>query len=198
MRFIEPLEAGSTYHIFNRGINGENIFNERRNYYHFLDKYNEYCSDILETYAYALLKNHFHFLVKVKENIIIQRRDGKGEIELNASRQLSHFFNSYAQSFNKAYNRHGKLLEEPFRRKSADNCAYFTSLIYYIHTNPQHHSFVSDFREWEFTSWNALLNDKPTFLAKEKVIEWFGSRENFEKAHVGNIPLNTIFHLKIE
>ena len=54
MRIIEPLEAGNIYHIFNRGINGENIFREKRNYVYFIDKYKEYCSDILETYAYSL------------------------------------------------------------------------------------------------------------------------------------------------
>ncbi len=198
MRIIEPLEAGNIYHLFNRGINGENIFKEPRNYYHFLDKYKEYCSDILETYTYALLKNHFHLMVKVKENIIVLRRDGKGEIELNASKQLSHFFNSYVQSYNTAYNRHGKLLEEPFKRKMVDGDSYFTSLIYYIHFNPQHHGFTTDFRNWEFTSWHALLSDKETFLATEKVIEWFGSKNHFVNAHVGNAGLTDISHLLME
>ncbi len=198
MRIIEPLEAENIYHLFNRGINGENIFKEPRNYYHFLDKYKEYCSDILETYTYALLKNHFHLMVKVKENIIVLRRDGKGEIELNASKQLSHFFNSYVQSYNTAYNRHGKLLEEPFKRKMVDGDSYFTSLIYYIHFNPQHHGFTTDFRNWEFTSWHALLSDKETFLATEKVIEWFGSKNHFVNAHVGNAGLTDISHLLME
>lgn len=198
MRIIEPLEAGNIYHLYNRGINGENIFKEKRNYYHFLNKYKEHCSDILETYAYALLKNHFHLMIKVKENIIVTRRDGKGEIELNASKQLSHFFNCYAQSFNTAYKRHGKLLEVPFSRKLIDSDDYFTSLIYYIHFNPQHHQFVNDFRDWEFTSWHALLDDKQTFLAKEKVMEWFGSTRNFVDAHLGNMPLDNISHLIME
>ena len=30
-----PLEPGKYYHIYNRGNNRENIFNERRNYAHF-------------------------------------------------------------------------------------------------------------------------------------------------------------------
>ncbi len=198
MRIIEPLKAGNIYHLFNRGINGENIFKETRNYYYFLDKYKEYCSDILETYAFALLKNHFHLMVKIKENIFVARRDGKAEIELNASRQLSHFFNSYAQSYNAAYNRHGKLLEEPFKRKMVDVDGYFTSLIYYIHFNPQQHGFITDFRNWEFTSWHALLSDKETFLAKEKIMEWFGSKKHFVDAHVVNAGLTDIHHLIIE
>ena len=198
MQIIEPLEEGRIYHIYNRGINGTDIFNERRNYYYFLDKYQEYCSEILETYAYALLKNHFHLLVKVMENIIIPRNDGKGEIQLKASKQLSHFFNSYVQSFNNAYNRHGKLLEEPFKRKIIDSDEYYTSLIYYIHFNPQYHQFVADFRNWEFSSWHKIIDNSATFISRDKVLEWFGSKKQFVDAHIGNMPLNNISKLIIE
>ena len=198
MRFIEPLEAGNIYHLFNRGINSEDIFKEKRNYYYFLEKYKEYCSDILETYAYALLKNHFHLMVSVKENVIVKRKDGKGDIQLNASKQLSHFFNSYAQAFNKAYSRHGKLLEEPFKSKLVDNDSYFTSLIYYIHFNPQNHEFVNDFRDWEFTSWHSFSDNQNASLEKLKVIEWFGTLEHFKEAHAGNMPVANISHLIIE
>lgn len=198
MRMIESLEAGQVYHIINRGINGEDLFKEKRNYHHFLNKYQEYCADILEIYAYALLKNHFHLLVKVKEDVTIKRKDGKGEIELNASRQLSHFFNAYAQSYNKAYKRHGKLLEEPFKRKIVSNEDYFTSLIYYIHFNPQQHKFVTDFRDWEFTSWHTINNAGTSFLQKEKVIDWFGSINRLVDAHIGNMPLANISHLVLE
>ena len=198
MRIIEPLEAGKVYHIYNRGINGADIFNEKRNYYYFLNKYQKYCNCILETYAYALLKNHFHLLVKVKENIFVPGKDGKGDIELKASRQLSHFFNSYAQSFNKAYHRHGKLLEEPFRRKSIENDTYFTSLIYYIHFNPQYHQFVKDFRKWEFTSWHSILDENTSLISREKIVEWFGSKEQFIAAHLGNMPVNNNSELLFE
>ena len=200
MRIIEPLEEGNTYHLFNRGINGENIFKEERNYNYFLQKYNEYCSPVLETYAYALLKNHFHLLVKVKENIVETRRDGKGEIKLNASRQLSHFFNSYAQAINKSFNRHGKLFEEPFNRILVNSENYFTSLIYYIHFNPQLHLFVKDFRDWNFTSYHSLLsnNSDNDFLEKAKVIEWFGNKSFFREAHIGNMPFSNISDLVIE
>lgn len=198
MRIIEPLRAGNIYHIFNRGINSENIFEQTRNYYYFLDKYKEYCTDILETYAYALLKNHFHLMVKVKENIKVSRRDGNGEIELNASKQLSHFFNCYAQSINAAYHRHGKLLEEPFRRVLIDNDQYFTTLIKYIHFNPQHHNFVGDFREWQFTSWHSIQNDSDTFIARERVFEWFGSKENFENVHLEKLAADSILQYTFE
>lgn len=198
MRIIEKLEPGYIYHIYNRGNNGEDIFKEARNYYFFLQKYIEYCSPVFETYAYALLKNHFHLMVKIKEKVIVQRHDGKGEIELNPSRQLSHFFNAYSQAINKASHRHGKLFEEPFKRKKIDSDNYFTSLIYYIHFNAQHHGFANDFREWEFSSWHHYLSNENGVIQKQTVLDWFGSTQLFINAHVSNANFETISHLIIE
>ena len=64
----EPLQEGYYYHIYKRGNNREDIFREEANYQFFLEKYWEYYFPILETYAYCLLKNHFHFLVKIRKS----------------------------------------------------------------------------------------------------------------------------------
>jgi hypothetical protein len=106
---IQPLTAGRYFHIYNQGVNGEDLFKERRNYLYFIRQYARYCSEVFETYAYSLLKNHFHLFIYVRENVSVLRYDGKGELNLNPSTQLSHFFNSYAQSINKAYGRTGPL-----------------------------------------------------------------------------------------
>lgn len=181
---IEPLVTGNYYHIFNRGVNSEDLFKEKRNYYYFLQQYQFYCADVLETYAYALLKNHFHMLVYVKEAEAVTPKDGHGMYQPDASKQLSHFFNSYAQSINKAYNRTGPLFESPFERRLIDDDSYLTSVIYYCHYNPQLHGFVKDFKQWEFSSYPSILNHNETFLASLKVLDWFGGRNQFEKAHI--------------
>ncbi len=167
MRVIRPLEPGNFYHIYNRGINSSDIFIDIKNYPYFLTQYIKYCSPVLETYCYALLKNHFHLMVKVKENFVIKRNDGAGEIELKAEKQLSHFFNSNARAFNKAHNRHGGLFESPFRRLEIESNEHFTSLIGYIHLNPQAHGFTNNFKNWEFTSWHSLIGTDKTFLERD-------------------------------
>ena len=58
---LQPITEGNYFHIYNRGVNGENIFKEEKNYYFFLAQYKKYCAPVFETLAYALLKNHFHF-----------------------------------------------------------------------------------------------------------------------------------------
>lgn len=180
---IQPIIEGQYFHIYNRGVNGEDLFKEERNYHYFLQQYKLYCSDVLETLAYCLLKNHFHLLVYVKENVEVPRRDGQAMFKMNASKQLGHFFNSYAQSINKAHQRTGPLFESPFERKLVDNEAWLKSMIYYCHRNAQHHDFVRDFREWKFSSYNAIIRNDNTLVAAEKVIQQFGDVAAFEKAH---------------
>ena len=183
--YIQPLIEGQYFHIYNRGVNGEDLFKEQRNYYYFLQQYIAYCADVFETYAYALLKNHFHLLVYVKENAEVPKYNGQGSFRLNASRQLSHFFNSYAQSINKANKRTGSLFESPFERKLIDDNSYLTSVIYYCHYNAQLHGFVNDFKDWEFSSYHTILKNDNSFLASQKVLDWFGGVAAFEKAHEG-------------
>ena len=180
---IQSITEGCYFHIYSRGVNSENIFREQRNYYYFLQQYNEYCTDVFETLAFALLKNHFHLLVYVKENVEVPKYNGTGMIKLNASRHLSHFLNSYAQSFNKAYKRTGALFESPFERKLVDDNSYITDLIFYCHYNPQLHGFVTDFKEWDFTSYNSILNNDNTICASQKVIDWFGNKDAFQREH---------------
>ncbi|MEI9955128.1 MAG: hypothetical protein WDM90_02155 [Ferruginibacter sp.] len=180
---IQPLIEGQYFHIYNRGVNGEDIFKEQRNYYYFLQQYFMYCGDVLDTYAYALLKNHFHLLVYVKENVQVLKNNKQGLIQLNASKQLSHFFNSYAQSINKTNNRTGPLFESPFERKLIDDDSYLTSVIFYCHYNAQLHEFVNNFKDWEFSSYETILKNNNTFLASQKVLDWFGGKAAFEKAH---------------
>ena len=61
-----PLLYDTYYHIYNRGVNGENIFVEDRNYDLFLRLYEKYLSPVTDLFAYCLLRNHFHVSVRVK------------------------------------------------------------------------------------------------------------------------------------
>jgi len=66
---LDGLELGNFYHIYNRGINGCNLFKKEENYTYFLSLYEKYIDEIADTYAWVLMSNHLHFLVYIKENI---------------------------------------------------------------------------------------------------------------------------------
>ncbi|GMQ79471.1 MAG: hypothetical protein BMS9Abin02_2068 [Anaerolineae bacterium] len=66
MPMLEPLQYGQYYHIYNRGNNREILFREQRNYPYFLKLYVKYIEPVAETYAYCLMSNHFHLMVRIK------------------------------------------------------------------------------------------------------------------------------------
>ncbi|WP_423130326.1 transposase [Gaoshiqia sp. Z1-71] len=67
---VEPLTYGHYYHIYNRGNNSCNIFREADNYEHFLELYDKYISPVADTFAWVLMPNHFHLLVRIKEDVV--------------------------------------------------------------------------------------------------------------------------------
>ncbi|MEX2592037.1 MAG: transposase, partial [Anditalea sp.] len=61
------MEPGQTYHIYNHANGTENIFREEENYRYFLRQYEKYLGPVVNTFAYCLMPNHFHMLVRVRE-----------------------------------------------------------------------------------------------------------------------------------
>ena len=59
-----PLLFNNYYHIYVRGTNRENIFVQERNYAHFMNLYSKYIEPISDTFAYCLLRNHAHIMVR--------------------------------------------------------------------------------------------------------------------------------------
>jgi REP element-mobilizing transposase RayT len=64
----ETIEPDCFYHIYNRGINGCKIFDIENDYHFFLQKFCKYLKDLVDVYAYCLMPNHFHFLIKIKSD----------------------------------------------------------------------------------------------------------------------------------
>jgi len=141
MTIITPLVPGTFFHIYNRGNNRENIFHEERNYEYFLKLYANHIIPIADTFSYCLLKNHFHFLVRIKEDL------PELQSPTDLSQPFSNFFNAYARAFNRAYGRAGVLFQRPFGRIPVTADSHLIRLVAYIHQNPQKHGFVLDFRE---------------------------------------------------
>jgi REP-associated tyrosine transposase len=184
-----PLKPGVFYHIYNRGTNREDIFVQERNYRYFLQLYAKHVEPVAETYAYCLLKNHFHVLVRIKD---MEEQDPKGFQKPLGSIAFSNFFNAYAKAINKAYERTGSLFQHPFGRIPVLTQSYLIQLVRYIHLNPQKHGLVSDFREWPYSSYQAFvetLKVSETFrVYRDEVLGWFDDAQGFVAAH--QIPID--------
>lgn len=148
------MEAGQTYHIYNHANGSENIFREEENYRYFLQQYAKHLGEVVDTYAYCLMPNHFHLLVGVKEldNSTFPKFE---TLEKFISKQFSNFFSSYTQSFNKMYERRGSLFIKNFKRKSIETEKQWQETFLYIHLNPIKHGFTENIDDWRWTSWQA-------------------------------------------
>jgi len=69
---MEYLKPDTTYHIFNHANGFENVFTEEDNFRYFLERYQVYISPIAETYAYCLMPNHFHLVVRIRKREVIE------------------------------------------------------------------------------------------------------------------------------
>ncbi|MEG2102074.1 MAG: hypothetical protein RRY99_11265 [Flavobacterium sp.] len=192
---IENLEPDRFYHIYNRGVNGDKVFQEKDNYMFFMAQFLKYLADVCDLYAYCLMPNHFHFVIKIKsknelfkffeENNKRSNSRGLHSIDSFPSKQLSKFISSYTQAYNKVFKRHGPLFESPFKRKRINSEQYLRNLIIYVHQNPV--DIKQDFKTYKFSSYVTVLSTQKTNLKRSEVIEYFDDLENFIFCHTNII-----------
>ena len=185
------LEPDYLYHIFNRGNNSKLVFLNNENMSFFLKKTGEYLLPFFEIYAYCLMPNHFHFILRPKVIIdsnaqISNNKKGLHSKESIYSKSLAKLLSSYTQAFNKVYQRSGSLFESPFKRIRIDSEEYLRNLIIYIHQNPD------DFQNYKYSSYKAIISNGETSISKKEVLYLFDDVENFIKCHQENIDENHI------
>ncbi|MCC6726344.1 MAG: hypothetical protein IT258_17685 [Saprospiraceae bacterium] len=62
-----PLYPGTFYHIFNHAVGFDDLFKNDGNFYYFLEKYEKHIPPIAHTFAYCLMPNHLHLVVRIRE-----------------------------------------------------------------------------------------------------------------------------------
>lgn len=85
MQKFETLDEGCFYHVYNHAVGGLNLFHNERDYRHFLYLYEKYIHPIAETYAWVLMPNHFHLLVRIRKDVfyryladgVVEKVEGK-------------------------------------------------------------------------------------------------------------------------
>ena len=115
-------------------------------------------------------------LVKVQN---LDKVDGLHSPQNIFSKRFSNIFNSYSQAFNKENNRHGALIESPFKRKIISSEDYLRQCIIYIHQNP----CSGNFETYRYSSYKTVLSNSATSLKRDEVIELFDDKENFAFCH---------------
>ena len=155
------------YHIYNRGVNHSVIFFDPRNYYYFIDKLKQHltpCSDII---SYCLMPNHFHLLIRIKDDDKILS-------------SLTKLFLSYSKSINKSKDRTGPLFEGRYQSKFIAEKEYLLHLTRYIHLNPVRATLVKSPEEWKYSSYQEYIGRrKHSFIVNDIILEHVKNYKEF-------------------
>ncbi|MBS1486468.1 MAG: hypothetical protein JST43_02670 [Bacteroidetes bacterium] len=194
-----PLIADQFYHLFNRAVGSDKLFREDENYNYFLGKFKQYILPVADVFAYSLLPNHFHLLIRIKtdrelmDHFLLKKRKAFNEqfdsLPGFVMEQFSNWLNGYAKAFNKMYNRKGSLFIDYLKRSEAKEDSDITSFIFYIHKNAVHHGLTKKIGEWSYDSYKSIISSLPTSLKRNEVVDWFGSIEQFIRFHSQPIEL---------
>jgi REP element-mobilizing transposase RayT len=175
MRRKEKPTADRYYHIYNRGVNYQNIFFTRENWFFLLRKVREYfTAETADIIAWCFMPNHYHLLVHVKT-------DNFGP------EVMQPLMVSYTKAVNKQEARVGALFQGPYQARLVKNERYLLHLSRYIHLNPVTAGFVSRPEAWEFSSYQDYVGLRPGTLVKKNVVmAYFESARNpvFDKNRV--------------
>jgi hypothetical protein len=112
--------------------------------------------------------------------------------ESEISRAFTNLFIGYATSYNEAYGSTGGLLEKPFKRKHIESIAYLKNVILYVHCNAVMDGFIEDIISYPWSSYHDILDDVPTFVKRNFILELFNDSTNFVAAHKA-YQLHTFF-----
>ncbi|MFA7079020.1 MAG: transposase [Syntrophomonas sp.] len=145
-RTARAKSSSGIYHLMLRGINGQDLFEEdedRRKFVETLGRYKPLSK--YEIYAYCLMSNHVHLLLKENEDpiaTIIKRISG-----------------SYVLWYNKKYSRCGHLFQERFKSEVVETDSYFLTVLRYIHQNPLKAGITNQVESFRWSSCSEYLGN---------------------------------------
>jgi putative transposase len=174
---------GTLHHVMARGIDGKKIFSTIKDREDFLNRLSGLCeSDAFSIYAWAVMTNHAHFLV----------RTGRQPL----SKSMRKLLTGYAVNYNRRHKRYGHLFQNRYKSIICEDDPYLLELTRYIHLNPLRAGMVKDLAELRRYKWcghSSIMGEvKRDWQDNETVLSYFGERrklavEKYEEFVEGGI-----------
>lgn len=158
---------GALHHIIVRGIEKRKIFKDRADRKSFIKRLGDILSDSkTPCYAWALMPNHFHLLLKT----------GLTPISTIMRRLLT----GHAVYFNRRHRRWGHLFQNRYKSILCQEETYLMELVRYIHLNPLRAKQVSDLKKLErypYCGHSVLIgNHLNDWQSVDETLKLFGER----------------------
>ena len=168
-----------------RGIEGRPIFRDDRDRDDFLRRLGGLVvATGLRVYAWALLPNHAHLLVRPEQRPL--------------ARVMRSLLTGYAGAFNRRHRRRGHLFQNRYKSIVVEEEPYFLELVRYLHLNPLRSKVVANFHEldaYRYCGHSTLVGRHACpWQTTETVLAHFGSkvrqaRARYQAFVAAGIPL---------
>ncbi|MBE9574040.1 MAG: transposase [Proteobacteria bacterium] len=158
---------GALHHVMGRGIDGVKLFSNRKDWEDFLERLSDLCrADALSVYAWALMSNHFHLLV----------RTGNQPLSTSMRKLLT----GYVVNYNRRHKRYGHLFQNRYKSIICEDDPYLLELTRYIHLNPLRVGIVKNLKELKGYQWcghsGVVGRVKRQWQDTDTVLAHFGKR----------------------
>ena len=169
-RGVRKKSETGIYHVMLRGINRQNIFEDdedREKLLQTLNNYKEKCG--YKLYAYCLMSNHIHLLIKEDKEALdlIMKKIGA----------------SFVYWYNWKYKRSGHLFQDRFKSEPVENDSYFLTVLRYIHQNPVKAGLVKNVEDYKWSSYNDYINEDQ-ITDTEFAFSLFSNEEHKKQAFI--------------
>jgi putative transposase len=156
---------GALHHVMGRGIERTNLFRTDADRGDFVDRLAQLCLEgSLIVYAWSLLSNHVHLLV----------RTGRQPI----SRSMKKLLTGYVVNFNLRHKRSGHLFQNRYKSIICEEDPYLLELARYIHMNPVRAGMVRDveqLRDYRWSGHSAIMGRvKQQWQDVNTILAYFG------------------------
>jgi len=173
---LARLDApGALHHVMGRGIERSDIFFDNRDRNDFINRLSLLVEkDAVEVYAWVLMPNHFHLLLKTKNCPL--------------SSSMKKLLTGYVVNFNRRHRRYGHLFQNRYKSIVCQEDAYLMELVRYIHLNLLRAGIVKDMSGLNRSPWSGhsvlLGNKKREWQNTEYVLAYFGSKKESKKNYI--------------
>ncbi|MGN0037888.1 MAG: transposase [Coriobacteriales bacterium] len=170
MRNVRKWAESGIYHVIQRGVGRQIIFEEEQDYCLLSELL---CASFeahgVELLCYCFMSNHFHLLVRGDRD------------DLSEAMKIA--CGTYAQRFNEKYDRVGHLFQGRFKSEPIDDEAYLLTVVRYIHQNPVVAGICSSCGEYAWSSYNRVLAGSGLSDGEAMIADLFGSLSGYVEYH---------------
>lgn len=139
-RVARSVVDGGIYHILNRGNGRQRVFHRDADYLEFENLLWQLQDEFeIDLYAYCLMPNHFHLLLKVR----------RGE---DLSRGMQWFTTTHVRRYHRLHRSSGHVWQGRYKSFIVEEDNHYLTVVRYIEGNPVRANMVETATDWVWSS----------------------------------------------